>query len=248
MPITTVPDDTTTTLTASKPADSNQPSRPDYIPEKFWKEGKPDIESLARSYAELERKQSQPPDPNTTPNDDNKGDQTPTALDPFFKEFETTGALSDDSLSSLEKLGYPRAVVEQYIKGHQASQELAKTQATAFESSVHAAVGGKAAFDSMSEWARRSLTDAELASYNKAVNTNDPETAKLAVLGLYQLYTKATGKPAGFLEAATTSQGQAPYESWDQLVRAQADPRYTTDEAYRAKVTQRLAASTFWRK
>ena len=29
------------------------PERPEYIPEKFWREGKPDIENLAKSYAEL---------------------------------------------------------------------------------------------------------------------------------------------------------------------------------------------------
>jgi hypothetical protein len=28
--------------------------RPDYIPEKFWRDGKPDIENLAKSYGELE--------------------------------------------------------------------------------------------------------------------------------------------------------------------------------------------------
>lgn len=30
--------------------------RPDYIPEKFWKDGKADLESLAKSYAEAEKK------------------------------------------------------------------------------------------------------------------------------------------------------------------------------------------------
>ena len=30
--------------------------RPEYIPEKFWKDGKPDIENLAKSYGELETK------------------------------------------------------------------------------------------------------------------------------------------------------------------------------------------------
>ncbi len=31
------------------------PVRPDYVPEKFWKEGKADFEGMGRSYAELER-------------------------------------------------------------------------------------------------------------------------------------------------------------------------------------------------
>lgn len=31
----------------------NQAQRPDYIPEKFWRDGAPDIENMAKSYAEL---------------------------------------------------------------------------------------------------------------------------------------------------------------------------------------------------
>ena len=38
-------------------ADSDEPAleRPDYYPEKFWDEDGPDVEKLAKSYAELEK-------------------------------------------------------------------------------------------------------------------------------------------------------------------------------------------------
>jgi hypothetical protein len=38
----------------SKRFASQSTERPDYIPEKFWKDGKPDLEGLAKSYAEIE--------------------------------------------------------------------------------------------------------------------------------------------------------------------------------------------------
>ena len=31
------------------------PARPDYVPEKFWRDGKPDLEGMGKSYTELER-------------------------------------------------------------------------------------------------------------------------------------------------------------------------------------------------
>lgn len=31
------------------------PARPDYVPEKFWRDGKPDLEGMGKSYIELER-------------------------------------------------------------------------------------------------------------------------------------------------------------------------------------------------
>jgi hypothetical protein len=42
--------------TKPKDADAEAEERPDYIPEKFWKDGKADTESLAKGYAELEGK------------------------------------------------------------------------------------------------------------------------------------------------------------------------------------------------
>lgn len=40
--------------TQSAPLESQTPSRPDHVPEKFWKDGKLDDVSLSKSYTELE--------------------------------------------------------------------------------------------------------------------------------------------------------------------------------------------------
>ena len=37
-------------------SDDEPLERPDYYPEKFWDEDGPDVEKLAKSYAELEKK------------------------------------------------------------------------------------------------------------------------------------------------------------------------------------------------
>jgi len=40
----------------SQAAGGDIPARPEFIPEKFWKDGKPDVENMAKSYAALETK------------------------------------------------------------------------------------------------------------------------------------------------------------------------------------------------
>ena len=49
---------------APAPAPADPPARPDYVPEKFWKDGAPDLEGMAKSYKELETKfhAHKPPD------------------------------------------------------------------------------------------------------------------------------------------------------------------------------------------
>lgn len=43
------------------PVDGAVAIRPEYIPEKFWKDGKVDSEGLAKSYTELEKAKATPP-------------------------------------------------------------------------------------------------------------------------------------------------------------------------------------------
>ncbi len=50
---------TTATAATATPADpAAAPQRPDYLPEKFWKDGAANTEALAKSYGELEKKLS----------------------------------------------------------------------------------------------------------------------------------------------------------------------------------------------
>lgn len=224
--------------TPQTPPTDQTPQRPDWVPEKFWKDGKVDQEGLAKSYAELEKKVSTPP-ADQKPKDGEKPTTNPTgeaAFDPFFKEFEAEGKLSDKSYESLQKLGLPKAVVDQYIAGVQASQ--AATEARIFET-----VGGKDNYTKIASWARENLSAAEIEAYNKAVG-GSAEEASLAVSGLAAKFAKAEGQPAKLYGGKGTEPATGgAFKSWAQVTEAMNDPRYKNDPAYRDGVAQRLATS-----
>lgn len=229
-----------------KPADQtpqNQPTdqtpqRPDWVPEKFWKDGKVDQEGLAKSYAELEKKVSTPP-ADQKPKDGEKPADTQVsdvAFDPFFKEFEETGALSEKSYEALQKMGHSKTIVDGYIAGQQALR--AQAEAKVFET-----VGGKDNYTKIATWARENLSATEIEAYNKAVS-GSAEEASLAVSGLAAKFAKAEGQPAKLYggKATETASGGA-FKSWAQVTEAMNDPRYKNDPAYRDEVSQRLAVS-----
>jgi hypothetical protein len=225
----TKPNETVTTPagtpTEQKPtADAAQ--KPEWVPDKFWKDGKVDTEGLAKSYAELEKKTAEPTKtPETKPTDAN-GPEGEEAFKPFFKEFEETGALSEKSFEALQKIGLPKGVVEQYIAGIQASQ--AAAEARIFDS-----VGGKETYERMATWAKENLSPAEIAAYNKALVGGEAE-ASLAV----------SGKPVKLLGGQSSGSGSTQaFKSWAQVTEAMGDPRYKEDPAYRDEVSQRLAVS-----
>ena len=102
-------------------AEDNQSERPEWLPEKF---NSP--EDLAKSYAELEKKMSAPKDdaPEDPPTEEVEPEQSTgePQFDKFAEEFASSGELSDDSFDELAKMGYPREMVETYIKGMQSAQ------------------------------------------------------------------------------------------------------------------------------
>ena len=100
-------------------AQDNQSERPEWLPEKFKTP-----EDLAKSYSELEKKLSQPTD--SEPEQEAEAGETEQSpapqFDKFAEEFAQSGELSADSFTELEGMGYPRDMVETYIKGMTATQ------------------------------------------------------------------------------------------------------------------------------
>lgn len=227
--------------------------RPEGIPEKFWKDGKLDTDSLLKSYTELETKLSQPKDQKQQkqqqkeqPKDQQQqqkaeGEATiPTGeeLKPYQEEFVKTGELSEESIAKLQKeFKLPRSVIEQYVEGVRAKQD-------ALTNSVFESVGGKDNYAAMSEWAKANLAPEEIAAVNEVIDSGDPAKIKLAVTGLYTRYTQAEGAPAkSRLRGDGGSSNVTPFRSTAEVVEAMKDARYASDPAYRKEVEQRIAMS-----
>jgi hypothetical protein len=228
------------------------PVRPVHVPEKFWnaETGAIDTEAWAKSYTELEQKQSQgsPATQGSAEGAEGQGegsdDQAAKALESkglnladFSNEFAQAGALSADSYQKLEAAGIPKPMVDAYIAGQQALANQVRAQGLE-------AAGGEEQFNAMAAWASKGLTAGELQAYNDAVTTGTADQAKLAISGLRARYEAANGREPALLGGGNANGGQAGYGSRAEMVKAMSDPRYQKDEAYRKSVENKLAVTT----
>lgn len=237
------------------------------VPKKFMNDdGSVNVEAMAKSYSELEKKLSQPKaqatpteEPKEAPKTDKPTEVTPKEapkvenegqarelvtskgidFDGLAREFSASGNLSEETYTKLEAAGINKDTVDAYIQGQVALAE--KYQNEAMD-----AIGGKEAYQAMAEWAKDNLAPGQLKAYNQAVASYDMDTVNFAVQGLKAQYDKANGAaPKRQLMGNTGSSGEAiqPFRSRTQYVDAIKDPRYERDSAYRADVLERLQRS-----
>lgn len=209
--------------------------RPQWLPEKFESP-----EELAKAYANLEKEyhQKNREEDKTKVKLETTDVQTRVgdALNSASAEYQERGDLTEASYAALEKNGISRELVKTYVDGYKASQE-ANTNAIMNE------VGGKDNYGAMTEWASGSLTDGELAAFNRVVESNDADSAKMAIKGLYARFLSDGGSPVKLMQGQVAGSGVTPFSSNAQMVEAMKDSRYAKDPAYRAQVEKRISIS-----
>lgn len=213
--------------------------RPQWLPEKFKSP-----EDMAKAYSELESKLGQKPneeapkaDVPETPQDAEKAlSAKGLDLNDFSSEFAEKGELSQDSYEKLDKAGYPKALVDQFIEGQ-------KARAAAFEADIKTEVGGNDRYTEMVDWAKANMSPAEINAYNEAVSSGDASKAKLAAAGLNAKFSKAVGQDPDRLLGGGKGGSDDVFESTAQVTKAMSDPLYKTDPAYRAKVQAKIGRS-----
>tara|TARA_R110000822_G_scaffold20594_5_gene65876 strand:+ start:220 stop:978 length:759 start_codon:yes stop_codon:yes gene_type:complete len=239
--------------TSETPAQTNETqstqSKPQGLPEKFNS-----VEELAKSYAELEQKlggqsQKENADPIAKATLKEGADKSSLEvaekavesagldMDALQAEYSEKGELDAKSYQALEKAGISKSIVDNYIAG----QTALGTQ-TANE--IKDTVGGTEPYQEMVDWASSNMTEGEKTAYNKAVNSTDRETVKLAVNALKGQYERANGKEPNLVAGRATPTSEQGFKSWAQVTEAMANPKYAKDIAYQAEVKQKLQNSS----
>ena len=224
-------------------------SKPDGLPEKFNS-----VEDLVKSYSELEKKlggQSKeaidPVSKATQKTEASKSDGkleiaeqavSDAGLDmsSLQKEYSEKGELDDKSYEALEKVGISKQYVDNYIAGQEA---IANQQAVEIKETV----GGDEAYQEMVDWASKNMTEGEKQAYNKAVNSGDMDTVKLAVNALKGQFERANGVEPKLVTGKAQPTAEQGFESWAQVTEAMSNPRYAKDIAYQNEVKNKLANS-----
>ena len=243
------PDDT------SNPAATPKGERPAWLPEKFKTP-----EDMAKSYAEMEKKQGtdsdqssvddEGSDPGTGGDDaadaDGSDDNSDAAADVaesagldydvLAAEYAEAGELSEDAYKSLEDAGIPKDMVDNYIQGLEA-------QNTLWENDVKAVAGGDENYGNLLDWGEVNLDDAAIDTFDAAVNSGDFAQAKSAIQGLQAQMQVAEGRAP---ERKLEGKGDGASDVYGSQAQVEADmnnPLYKTDEAFRQKVYAKMDRS-----
>jgi len=221
--------------------------RPQWVPEAFFdpKTGQVNYEGMAARLAELEGSkgpQDPPKAPETpeTPTTPEGGQQAPTGTDfsAYVAEFEQSGKLSEASYKALaEKHNLPKDVVDTYLEG-------VKLQRTTSEEQVLASVGGREAYQQLSQWASQNLSEKELKAYNDQVALS-AESAALAVQWLKSRFNEANGQPARLISGNNPAPASKGFATKSDMMKAMSDPRYGRDREYTEDVARKVANRRF---
>jgi len=217
------------------PSDSSdQEDRPDWLPEKFSSP-----EEMAKSYASLEAKMSEPQTEDVPETEEviEAVENAGLDFDALSDEYYAEGELSDEAYETLAKAGIPEDIVNQYIAATEQAQDASRKE-------VMSSVGGEEEYNDMLSWASDNLSDAEIDSFNNAVSSQDFDTINLAVKGLSAMRSASTGmEPKRNLSGSVGSDAGGTYNSVAEMMTDMNDPRYAKDPAFRSKVENKLSRS-----
>ena len=159
---------------------------------------------------------------------------TPDALNRYATEAVQQGKLGEESLKQLEAAGIDRSLAEDHVQGLLARRQLAAQE-------VARKVGGEQVVQNALAWAKDNLGAAERESVNAALaSAPNAEVQALIIQGLVKRSGVIPNSVGGTNAAPITGQ---PYESEAQWLGDLKDPKYKSDPAFQAKVSQRLAST-----
>lgn len=231
---------TTESYTDSKyDAEGNPVEEAFELPEKF--KGK-SLEDVVKAYTELEKKlsQKQPDATPTEPKEDTTvvEDKVNATLSPKdFTKYEeaylSQGALSDDHYKELEGMGLSKEIVDLYIEGAKAREQL-------FSQQIYNVAGGEEAYNELITWASQNLDQTTAQRLNEDLMSGSVDRAKFAVETL-QL---RKGTPPRRVEGNSAASGDVKaYRSKTEWQKDVRDPNYGKDKKFTAMVDAKFLAS-----
>lgn len=177
-------------------------------------------------------------------------------LEPYNKEFITTGDISEASLKELaNKLGAPEHFVKYTFEGM-------KLERNRRDEAILSNAGGSDVYKEMVAWASSAYSADEAQAFNNALTKGTKEEALAVVARLKQRFTEVNGSPKATIAKATqpltassvvkptavapaSNQAIKPFGSFSELVEAQRDKRYGNELEYTASIIDRLRVSKF---
>lgn len=162
-------------------------------------------------------------------------------FDAMADEYYDNGKLSDESYAALEKAGYPKSVVDAYVKGLEATAEK-------FVNTVFEYVGGQEEYAKISKYIE-SQNDGSAERFNALIEKGDVNGIRLALDGFRARMRATSGYTGRSILGRSAGSGNsganAGYSSKQEMTKAMSDPRYGVDRAYTMEVQNKTMNSKF---
>ncbi|WP_417623151.1 capsid assembly protein [Parasphingorhabdus sp.] len=240
------------------PAPAGGAERPNHVPEKFWdaETGTIKTEALLNSYSELEQKQSAGEAP-TEPEgqtegapeggaegDDEEGaearrvaEEAGLDIPALESHWEEHGSLPEDTYEKLASVGVDKGLVDEFV-------QYRLSQGETLRSEMMATVGGEETVNKMVEWATKNYSEDKANAFNEAVNSKNRGQIELALSSLKADFDRANGVKPKLVQPTTgTGAKGARYNSLEEMLADQRNPKYRTDPAFRQSVIDKLSRS-----
>ena len=154
-------------------------------------------------------------------------------------EYIQNGALSEETQAQLTKAGYPKEIIDNYIRN-------VEREANAFVSTVKGYVGNDQEWNTFVSFVQ-SQGDTAINLFNDAINTGNLGIIQ-ATLGQFKtqmVNAYGTNNPTLMSGGSATGAVQEGFASSYEMQQAMLDPRYGRDRAYTHTVEQKVINSKF---
>ena len=148
-------------------------------------------------------------------------------------EWYEKGVLSEETITKLEKAGFSKEQVNDFITARMSENQAAATDIINY-------IGGKEKYEAIHNWATANLSDEEKTVIN---SFHDPLAIKVLLDGLNARMEKAEGVIPNQLKGRATTDEADLFQSMAEVQEAILNPKYAKDEVYREKVSKKITAS-----
>lgn len=198
-------------------------------------------EDLLKAYNELEKKLGQPKEPDAPAGDKKETEVTNDAGESFTvtkyeQEVLEKGNLSEDSYKELEKKGFTRKQVDQYIQGQ-------RSYADGFNNNVYSSVGGQEAYTDLITWAADNIDAGTISDYNTSLAELDQQKTLRTLEYMKLKFDQANPKGARRIEGDSGGEGMQPFKDKNEWQRAMTNRLYGKDAKYTKMVDTRYLTS-----
>lgn len=151
-------------------------------------------------------------------------------------EYMNKGSLSQQSYETLEKAGYPKAVVDGILAGWEAAS-------TRFVNDVYALAGGQEEFARIQQFVSSQNQDV-INAFNATLDSENLMQIRMTLEGIKGQMVRQYGtQRPSIVGNAAPSVDRSGYESTDEMIKDMSDPRYQKDAKFTREVYRKVKYS-----